>query len=152
MNRRWVLIPKPVIPFLEIIREIAQSGTTILFTTHHLEEAEALCERIAIIDHGKILQTGTVDELAHEVGTGKLITIRGDFQPAQFKSSLEGLPLTFVNLSNQEAVISLSNSDIGIACMVQKLSEAGLEIDDLSIQKPNLETVFLKLTGRELRD
>ena len=73
---------------LEIIRDIARQGTTILFTTHHLEEAEKLCDRIAIMDHGRILQTGSVRELAKVVGDRDVITLRGKFSAAQ----IQGMP------------------------------------------------------------
>jgi ABC-2 type transport system ATP-binding protein len=137
---------------MEIIREIAREGTTILFTTHHLEEAETLCQRIAIMDHGKILQTGTVDELAKVVGDGDLINIHGAFSPASFKSALTGFSINFLNVTENSAAIALKQNGCNIAVIIQKLSEAGIAIDDLSMQKPSLESVFLKLTGRELRD
>ena len=137
---------------LEVIREIARAGTTVLFTTHHLEEAETLCERIAIMDHGKILETGAVDELANVVGDGSIITIHGNFSPVQIKSVLEHESASILNLADGIATLSLKPNGTNVASIIQKVSEAGLEITDLSIQKPSLESVFLKLTGRELRD
>ena len=82
-NPKVVLLDEPTVGIdpqarnniLDIIREIAKEGTTILFTTHHLEEAEALCDRIAIMDHGKILETGSVEELAKGVGDGNILTV-----------------------------------------------------------------------------
>ena len=70
---------------LEIIHDIARQGTTILFTTHHLEEAEKLCDRIAIMDHGQILQTGSVRELAKVVGDRDVVTLRGKFSAGQIR-------------------------------------------------------------------
>lgn len=137
---------------LEIIREIARSGVTILFTTHHLEEAETLCQRIAIMDHGKILVTGSVAELAKVVGDGDIVTVRGLFTSIQFKTVFENNSLRYLSLADGDAVISLPSVGIGLALITQRLSEAGIEITNLSIQKPTLESVFLKLTGRELRD
>jgi len=137
---------------LEIIREIARSGVTILFTTHHLEEAESLCQRIAIMDHGKILVTGSVAELAKVVGDGDIVTVRGPFSTIQFKTVFENHALNYLSLADGEAVINLPPGGGGLALVTQRLSEAGIEITNLSIQKPTLESVFLKLTGRELRD
>lgn len=159
-NPKIVLLDEPTVGIdpqarnniMEIIREIAREGTTILFTTHHLEEAETLCQRIAIMDHGKILQTGTVDELAKVVGDGDLINIHGVFSPASFKTALSGFSINFLNVAENSAAISLKQNGCNIAVIIQKLSEAGIAIDDLSMQKPSLESVFLKLTGRELRD
>ncbi|MBN2327690.1 MAG: ABC transporter ATP-binding protein [Candidatus Omnitrophica bacterium] len=159
-NPQIVLLDEPTVGIdpqarnniLEIIREIAREGVTILFTTHHLEEAETLCNRIAIMDHGKILQTGTVDELAQVVGDGDLVNLHGSFSPAAFKSALTGLSINFINIADGSAKFSLAQNGANISVVIQKLSEAGISIEDLSMEKPSLESVFLKLTGRELRD
>ena len=137
---------------LEIIRDIARQGTTILFTTHHLEEAEKLCDRIAIMDHGRILQTGSVGELAKVVGDRDVITLRGRFSARQLQEGLEHEPVSFLTLTDQLATVHLVGDHYGLASLVGSLGKAGIELADLSIQKPTLESVFLKLTGRELRD
>ena len=84
---------------LEIIRDIARQGTTILFTTHHLEEAEKLCDRIAIMDHGRILQTGSVRELAKVVGDRDVVTLRGKFSAGQ----IQQLPGTRAGLGSERS-------------------------------------------------
>ncbi len=137
---------------LEIIRDIARQGTTILFTTHHLEEAEKLCDRIAIMDHGQILQTGSVAELAKVVGDRDLVTIRGKFSAPQLQQALEREPVTFLSVADKMATMSLLREDYGLSALINQLGRAGVEVADVSIQKPTLESVFLKLTGRELRD
>ena len=137
---------------LEVIRDIAAQGTTILFTTHHLEEAEKLCDRIAIMDHGRILQTGSVRELAKVVGDRDVITLRGKFSAAQIRACLEQEPVSLVSVADQMTTLSLAKDDYGLSSLVGRLSQAGIELADLSVQKPTLESVFLKLTGRELRD
>ena len=137
---------------LEIIRDIARSGTTILFTTHHLEEAEKLCDRIAIMDHGRILQTGSVRELAKVVGDRDVITLRGKFTAAQIQQCLEQEPVSVLSVADQLATLHLVGEHYGLAALVERLGKAGIELVDLSVQKPTLESVFLKLTGRELRD
>ena len=137
---------------LEIIRDIARQGTTILFTTHHLEEAEKLCDRIAIMDHGKILQTGSVAELAKVAGDRDLVTIRGRFSAPQIQQALEREPVSFLNVADKVATLNLAREDYGLSALINQLGRAGVEVADLSIQKPTLESVFLKLTGRELRD
>lgn len=137
---------------LEIIRAIAREGTTILFTTHHLEEAEKLCDRIAIMDHGKILQTGSVRELARIVGDRDVLTLRGKFSASQLQQCLEGEPVSLLSLHDGLASVNLLGEQYGLAGLVTKLSQSGVELADLSVQKPTLESVFLKLTGRELRD
>ena len=137
---------------LDIIREIARQGTTILFTTHHLEEAEKLCDRIAIMDHGRILETGSVSELAKVAGDRDLVTLRGKFSAQQMEQCLEHEPVSFLSLADRVATLHLVREDYGMAALVSRLSKSGIELADLSIQKPTLESVFLKLTGRELRD
>ncbi len=159
-NPKVVLLDEPTVGIdpqarkniLDIIREIVKEGSTILFTTHHLEEAEALCDRIAIIDHGKILETGSVEELAKVVGDGDIVSINGSFTAVQLKSILENESVNILNAAEHTATMSLSHGGMNIAALLQKFSEAGIEVTDISMQKPSLESVFLKLTGRELRD
>ena len=159
-NPKVVLLDEPTVGIdpqarkniLDIIREIVKEGSTILFTTHHLEEAEALCDRIAIIDHGKILETGSVEELAKVVGDGDIVSINGSFTAVQLKTILENESVNILNAAEHTATMSLSHGGLNIAALLQKFSEAGIEITDISMQKPSLESVFLKLTGRELRD
>ncbi len=137
---------------LDIIRDIAREGTTILFTTHHLEEAEALCDRLAIIDHGKILASGSVEELAQGVGDGHVVTISGDFTAIRIKEILDKAQLPVLSLADKTATLSLNQEGKMLASLLQTLTEANISISDIAMQKPNLESVFLKLTGRELRD
>ncbi len=138
---------------LEIIREIVREGTTILFTTHHLEEAEKLCDRIAIMDHGRILQIGSVSELARVVGDHDIITVSGQFSAARFNECISASPISPINVEDNTATLTIhAENDFGIADFVNLLAGHQIEIEDLSIQKPTLESVFLKLTGRELRD
>ncbi len=144
--------PQARYTILEIIREIARQGTTVIFTTHHLEEAEKLCDRIAIMDQGKILQTGSVSELARVAGDRDIVTLRGRFSAEELKRSLEKEPVAFIKLTDKVTTLHFVKEGYGIAPLVSQLSRSGLEIADISIQKPTLESVFLKLTGRELRD
>lgn len=137
---------------LEIIRGIARQGTTTIFTTHHLEEAEKLCDRVAIMDHGRILHTGSVSELAKVVGDSDIVTLRGNFTAGQLRQCLKTTPVSLLAARDQSATLNLTQEDFLISSLVAHLSQAGIEIADISVQKPTLENVFLKLTGRELRD
>lgn len=159
-NPKVVLLDEPTVGIdpqarkniLDIIRDIAREGTTILFTTHHLEEAESLCDRIAIMDHGKVLETGSVEELAQVVGDGDIVTVSGPFTAAGFRAALENEPISVLTAAENSGAVSLRPDGMNIVTLLQKLSEGGIGITDVSIQKPSLESVFLKLTGRELRD
>ncbi len=137
---------------LELVRAIARAGTTILFTTHHLEEAEALCDRIAIMDHGRILATGSVKELAKVAGDEDLVVLHGSFTAVELNRVLENERITLLNTADHAATLGLKQGGLHLAALVQKIGEAGIAITDVSLQKPSLESVFLKLTGRELRD
>jgi ABC-2 type transport system ATP-binding protein len=137
---------------LELIRETARQGTTIIFTTHHLEEAEQLCDRIAIMDHGRILQTGSVRELAQVVGDRDVITLRGKFSAEELRRALDLAPVSLQAVTDQLATLHLVEEKFGLAALVDRLGKAGIALVDLSVQKPTLESVFLKLTGKELRD
>jgi ABC-2 type transport system ATP-binding protein len=137
---------------LEIIRDIARHGTTIIFTTHHLEEAEQLCDRIAIMDHGRVLQTGSVRELAKVAGDRDVVTLRGGFTTQQLRQSLEHQPVSILSLTDHLATLHLTGEHYGLASLVERLGKDGIDLADLSVQKPTLESVFLKLTGRGLRD
>jgi ABC-2 type transport system ATP-binding protein len=137
---------------LELIREIAHNGTTVLFTTHHLEEAEALCERIAIMDHGQMLSIGTVDELAKSAGDADIITLHGRFTGEQLQRLFAQEPVEFLTLKDQYASFTYPRERNGISALLKKMSDDRIEISDITLQKPSLENVFLKLTGRELRD
>jgi ABC-2 type transport system ATP-binding protein len=104
------------------------------------------------MDHGKILQTGSVAELAQVVGDGDIVTLRGAFTAVQLETVLKNKKVTVLNAAEQNATLSLQQDGINLATLLQKLGEGGIDVTDVSMQKPNLESVFLKLTGRELRD
>lgn len=159
-NPRVVLLDEPTVGIdpqarkniLDIVRDIAKEGTTILFTTHHLEEAESLCDRIAIMDHGRILETGSVEELAKVAGDGDVVTVNGPFAAGQFRAALENQNVNILTAGDGAGAVSLASGRMNVVALLQKLGEGGIEVTDVSIQKPSLESVFLKLTGRELRD
>lgn len=159
-NPKVVLLDEPTVGIdpqarnniLDVIRQIAQAGTTILFTTHHLEEAESLCDRIAIMDRGRILQTGSVEELAKVVGDGDVVTVNGLFTADQFRAALEGRDVVVLQAADHAGTVSLNPDRLKTVALLQILGERGIDIRDVSIQKPSLESVFLKLTGRALRD
>jgi ABC-2 type transport system ATP-binding protein len=144
--------PQARLHILELVRRIAQEGTTVLYTTHYLHEAEDLCERIAIIDHGRILAEGTLEELRAQVDERDLVTLRGRFDAAAARHLIESLNGTEI-LSVKEDEISLGMRHNGDAFdrLVRGLPAVG-ESREISIRQPSLENLFIKLTGRELRE
>ncbi|MCZ6601103.1 MAG: ABC transporter ATP-binding protein [Acidobacteria bacterium] len=144
--------PQARLSILDVIREAARNGTTVLYTTHYMQEAEELCQRLAILDHGKILAEGTVDELKKMVGEGEIVTVRGSFTAQQMHRALEGHPhVHAVSLEDHQAMLSVAG-DGGTARLLQDLLGQDLEVNGVNVQPPSLEQVFIKLTGRELRD
>lgn len=138
---------------LEIVEKITRTGQTVLYTTHYLEEAESFCDRLAIIDHGKILAEGSIAQLKAQLGEGSLLTVQGNFDEQGFRDILTGLEgLQPVEITDGRAMLLVPRESRGVAPALENLYGAGLHLDDVLIKEPNLEDLFLKLTGRELRD
>lgn len=136
----------------EIIKEASSKGTTIIYTTHNLLEAEELCHRIAIMDLGKILTLGTLDELIQIVGEKDIVLISGKFSIDIARTIIsEFQQATVLSIEEGKLVLSLEASK-NISALIEEFFKKGIAIDDVSIKQPNLESVFLKLTGKELRE
>jgi ABC-2 type transport system ATP-binding protein len=145
--------PQARLNILEAVKQVAASGTTVIYTTHYLEEVEQLCDRIAIMDHGKILAEGTLDELKSRVGGRDVVTVRGSFEPAAVTPRLEAMPgVQVTSVEPGRLVLSVEGSGRGSVEVLSRLLAPGLAIEGISIQPPSLNTLFLNLTGRELRD
>jgi ABC-2 type transport system ATP-binding protein len=148
------LDPQTRLLLWEIIRDYNRLGKTIVLTTHNMEEADALCERLAIIDHGKIIAQGTPRELKSSIPGGYLIRVRFNQLPEGLLASLG----TLAGVSEVRPAGDLSGdiyADRGgplIAPIVNAAQAAGAELHDVHIAEPSLETLFLHHTGRSLRD
>ncbi len=145
--------PQARVKILDLVRETADAGATVLYTTHYLEEAERLCERIGIMDHGKLLAEGTLEELKTMVGEEETIVIRGSFDVEQAVDRLtheEGVSL----LSSEQGRMALSVAGGGRRAvdLLSRVLDGRLAVDGVSIEPPSLNGLFLKLTGRDLRD
>ncbi len=141
--------PQARLNILDIIRDGVSEGMTAVYTTHYLEEAEKLCDRIAIIDHGRILAQGTLAELVKLAGEGNLVTVRGSFTREQASPLLAGVAAEHLEDGSFRMLVPGQKE---LSAALARLFAAGLPIAEVSIQEPSLEGVFLKLTGRELRD
>jgi ABC-2 type transport system ATP-binding protein len=145
--------PQARLNILEIIREVAQAGTTVLYTTHYMEEAQELCDRIAIIDHGKILTQGTLEELTRIAGEAEVLKLSGSFGDDEARERLAAIAgMRVLKVGDGTAVLSIEAEGPGLLKVLPQVLGAELTIDDVSIQQPNLQSVFISLTGRELRD
>jgi ABC-2 type transport system ATP-binding protein len=140
----------------DILRILHAGGQTILLTTHYMEEAEALCEQISVIDHGEVLASGTVDGLKEDAGAETVITVRYDESvPELFadKSGLAGRPgVSKVEADGDQVRVFTREPDGVLGELVAVGATVGLAVLDATMLKPSLETVFLSLTGREYRD
>ncbi len=138
---------------LDTVRAVAAAGTTVLYTTHYLEEAETLCDRIGIMDHGKILAEGTVADLKARAGQEEIVTIRGSFSAETARDRLGTIPgARLIHSAESNVVLGVQGSGQGAAQLLSDLFGSGLPVDAISIQPPSLNSLFLNLTGRELRD
>ena len=136
-----------------ILADLHGEGLTILLTTHYMEEADALCERVAILDHGRLLALGSPAELkrAHGADTLITVTVSGDLDGlAHRAAALDGVRT--VDAADSTLRVFADRPDGVLAAVVLAASEIGLHVRDASSQPPSLETVFLGLTGREYRE
>jgi ABC-2 type transport system ATP-binding protein len=145
--------PQARIRVLDVVREVQREGTAILYTTHYLEEAETLCDRVGIMDAGKILAEGTVPELRRLVGEGTLVTLRGHFTAAAMQAALGSrAEAKVLRLEDGAAMLSVLGEQRTASETLSAVLRADLDVLEVSMQEPTLQSVFLKLTGRELRD
>lgn len=133
----------------EMIEKLHSDGMSIIYTTHYMEEAERLCDRIAIVDHGRIIAEGAKEELVQNSFASRSEVV------ARFAGSADDVA-GWVAQRGGRYVDSTAQFTVEhpteIGGLLDAASKAGLELIDVSLRKPNLESVFLQLTGRELRD
>ena len=138
---------------LEVIRRVADEGTTVVYTTHYLDEAERLCDRIAILDHGAMLAEGTLQELQRRAGEEELVTVEGSFDPEAAAGRLAGVEaVRVVTREPGRLVLATGGDGRGAVAVLSRLFDGDLSVDGISIRPPSLNSLFLNLTGRELRD
>jgi ABC-2 type transport system ATP-binding protein len=148
------LDPQSRLALWEILGELNRDGQTILLTTHYMEEADHLCGRVAIMDHGKILALDTPEALKQTIGADTIVTVKADgdaeLLAAAFGRGLEGVTRTRVVPGGVE--LHVKGADRLVPRVVETAEAAGFALADLSVAEPTLETVFIGLTGKDLRD
>lgn len=127
-----------------------EKGITIILTTHYMEEADRLCSRVAIIDHGKIIVMDTPAKLKSLIG-GDIITI-GSPDPAKVIGALGGMPEIRPEQHGDAVTVRLPDADREVHRIVLRLAEQGVPMTSIGIHKPTLEDVFLAYTGRTIRE
>lgn len=138
---------------LERVKELKAQGTTIIYTSHYVEEVEQLCDRVAIMDHGKLLSIGTLPELLGQAGEYQELIITLRTTPESILPVIQALPwVQNAVVTNDVLAILTANAELALPQVFQTIVENELELAEIKINKPSLESLFLKLTGRTLRD
>lgn len=138
---------------LDGVKDLNRQGTTVLYTTHYMEEAQELSDHIAIMDQGEIIGCGTHAELVHIVGEQDKIDLRLSESNGGLVESWRQVPgVSKVTAEDDLITLLADDSNMVLPHLFESAAEAGVRITSVDIQEPNLETVFLHLTGRALRD
>ena len=148
------LDPQSRLALWEILGELNREGQTILLTTHYMEEADQLCDRVAIMDHGKILALDTPEALKRSVDADTIVTVKADGEPEVLDQlySRELPEVTRTRAIDGGVELHVKGAERLVPRVVDAAERGDLEVMDLSVSEPSLETVFINLTGKELRE
>jgi ABC-2 type transport system ATP-binding protein len=148
------LDPQSRLALWEILGELHDAGQTILLTTHYMEEADQLCDRVAIMDHGKILALDTPARLKRSVGADTIVTVKSSGDPAALAHNLSSVIDGITRMREIEGGVELhvTGAERIVPRVVSAAESGGFELVDLAVAEPTLETVFIGLTGKELRE
>ncbi|MBS4539559.1 ABC transporter ATP-binding protein [Clostridium sp. D2Q-11] len=135
----------------ELLKDLNNNGTTIFITTHYIEEAERLCDRIAFIVKGKIVKIGTIDELMQEVQKEKIVQFTLENGVLDIKGVIqEEFPSYRFEITNDNTFRLYSKENISLMPLMKYFDDKGLNVYEAKIVKPSLEEVFVKITGIEV--
>ncbi len=144
--------PQSRVRLLELVRDQAQAGACVLYTTHYMEEAETLCDRLAVIDHGSIIAQGTLAELRALLAERDLLRLTGVFRPDAVREALANLDgVEIVQADETQLALSVSDASHRLPSIFAAINSAG-EVRGTTLTQPSLESLFIKLTGKELRE
>jgi ABC-2 type transport system ATP-binding protein len=145
--------PQSRVRLLDLVRAQAAAGTCVLYTTHYMEEAEALCDRLAIIDHGKVIAIGTLPELRAMMGERDVLRLTGSFRPEAATDALRSVEMVEVLQVDEEGMLlTMAGASRKLPALFAALTESGAVVRETTLTEPSLESLFIKMTGRELRE
>ncbi len=145
--------PQSRVRILDLVREQVEAGTCVLYTTHYMEEAETLCDELAIIDHGRIIAQGTLPELRGILGEMDVLRLGGRFDPDAVRTALVGMAGVEIAALDEENVrLAVEAASTKLPALFAAMAQAGAEVRETTLTQPNLESLFIKLTGKELRE
>ncbi len=141
----------------EMVEAERDAGACVLYTTHYMEEAERLCDSLAIIDRGKLMASGSVAELKAQLGARDALQLSGQFPLDEVRVALNGLTgeiedLEVLGVEADSVTLTLSKASHHLPRVFGVIAGAGGSVSETSLRSPNLETLFLLLTGKELRE
>jgi ABC-2 type transport system ATP-binding protein len=147
------LDPQSRLALWEIIGEIHGRGQTILLTTHYMEEADRLCDRVAIMDHGRLLALDTPADLKRTVGADTVVRINTAGDPERLLGGVRQLDgISDGSVVDGHVLVTARGADGLLPRILQRAEADGFDVRDVSVTEPTLETVFINLTGKELRE
>lgn len=138
---------------LETIKKLNESGTTVIYTSHYMEEIEEICTKVAIIDNGSLIIEGTSDSIKEEVLKERIYRVQVENDVEKCMKIIEGVD-GVLSVSNREDIILVKSTKgvDNLASIIEKLVEGNIKIESINIEQPTLEAAFLALTGKTLRD
>ena len=147
------LDPQSRIALWEIIGQIHAEGQTVVLTTHYMEEADRLCERLAIMDHGRLLALDTPEALKRTVGGDLIVRVHAGSEPDRVAPHLRDLDgVTGSAVVGDVVQLTAVRADGLLPRVIDAAEAGGFQVQDVSVDEPTLETVFINLTGKELRE
>ena len=138
---------------LEGIQKLNAQGSTIIYTSHYMEEVEQICTRIAIMDHGRVIASGTSEELKKMIKTGETITVEAIFLEEKHLQDIRSLPYVFdLHYENQILILRCTGAQHNLIRLLNYLQSQDITFGRVFSELPTLNDVFLEITGKQLRD
>ena len=145
--------PQSRVRLLDLVRELQAQGTCVLYTTHYMEEAESLCDELAIIDHGQIIAAGTLAELRGQMGERDMLRLTGQFDEEPVRQALSRFEnAQLLQLQSDALHMAMPDASSQLQEVFSCLNDAGATVRETTVAQPSLESLFIQLTGKDLRE